>query len=77
MAHLGRGLFVWATQGQLQTTAFIFRKEPDTEKRNQSEGVYFRLVREKDAEAKRTAFESGLSALRAGQPHPLVFTPSK
>jgi hypothetical protein len=58
---------------RVDTAAFILQKEPDAGKRNESEGVYFRLVREKDAEAKRTAFESALAALRAGQPHPLGF----
>jgi hypothetical protein len=36
--------------------------------------VYFRLVREREAEAKRLAFESSLAALRARLLHPQVFT---
>ena len=45
------------------------------QKRQEHRGTYFRLVREKDSEAKRIAFEEGLAALEEPvRPHPLVFT---
>jgi hypothetical protein len=58
---------------RVDTAAFVLRKEPDEEKREESTGVYFRLVHERDAEAKRALFESALADLRAGNPHPRVF----
>jgi hypothetical protein len=58
---------------RVDTTSFVLRREPDAKKREESVGVYFRLVRERDADAKRAAFESALAALQASQPHPLVF----
>jgi hypothetical protein len=74
LAHFGGGLFAVGNPGTLQTAAHVLRKEPDLEKRQEHQGTYFRLAREKDSEAKRIAFEDARSALRAGQPHPLVFT---
>jgi hypothetical protein len=73
LAHYGGGLFAVGNPGTLQTAAFVFRKEPDEKQREENTGVYFRLVRERDSEAKRLAFESTLTALRAGQDHPLLF----
>lgn len=61
-------------KGRVDTTAFILRGEPDESARQNHQGVYFRLVRERDAEGKRQAFESALAALRAGKSHQLVFT---
>lgn len=64
LAHFGPGLFATGNPGTLQTAAFVLRKEPDTQKRKNSEGLYFRLVHEPDAESKRIAFEKALSELR-------------
>jgi hypothetical protein len=74
MAHLGPRAFPNITGEKVNTTAFIFEKQPDAKQREAGVGVYFRLVKERDAEAKRLAFESTLAALRAGQSHPKVFT---
>ena len=74
LAHFGGGLFAVGNPGTLQTAAHVLRKEADPQKRQEHQGTYFRLVREKDSEAKRMAFEEGLAALKAGRPHPLVFT---
>jgi hypothetical protein len=74
MAHFGGGLFAVGNPGTLQTTAFVFEKQPDAKRREANVGVYFRLVKERDADAKRLAFESAVAAHRAGQPHPQVFT---
>ena len=74
MAHFGGGLFAVGNPGTLQTSAFVLEKQPDAKLRDASVGVYFRLVKERDAEAKRLAFESAVTALCAGQSHPQVFT---
>jgi hypothetical protein len=58
----------------VNTTAFILRKEPDASVRNKNKGVYFRLVRERDTNAKRVGFETALAALRSGQPHAQAFS---
>ena len=59
---------------RVDTAAFVMRHETDVKQRKRSVGVYFRLVKERDANAKRLAFESAVAAYRAGQPHPQVFT---
>ena len=74
LAHFGGGLFAVGNPGTLQTAAHVLRKEVDIRKRQEHQGTYFRLVREKDSEAKRIAFEDGLASLKAGRPHHLVFT---
>ena len=74
LAHFGGGLFAVGNPGTLQTAAFVLRKEADVKMREENKGVYFRLVRERDAEAKRIAFEAALDALRNGQSQPQVFT---
>ncbi|HEY73998.1 MAG TPA: N-6 DNA methylase, partial [Thermoflexia bacterium] len=44
MAHFGPALFDVGNPGTLQTTAFVLRKEPDAEARENTLGTYFRLV---------------------------------
>jgi len=73
LAHFGGGLFAVGNPGTLQTAAYILSREESEEKRQNSIGTYFRLVHERDAEAKREVFESALKALREGRPHPKVF----
>jgi hypothetical protein len=73
MAHLGPKAFPNITGEKVNTTAFIFEKQPDTQQREQQIGVYFRLVKQPDADSKRRTFETALIALRAGQLHPQVF----
>jgi hypothetical protein len=67
LAHFGPGLFATGNPGTLQTAAFILRREPDTQKREASEGIYFRLVHEPDADSKRVAFEKALAELKQVQ----------
>lgn len=67
LAHMGPGLFATGNPGTLQTVAFVLRREPDTRKRENSVGTYFRLVHEPDADAKRRAFEKALAELRQGE----------
>ena len=73
LAHFGGGLFAVGNPGTLQTAAHVLRKEAASRKRQEHQGTYFRLVREKDSETKRMVFEDGLAALKGGRPHPLVF----
>ena len=65
MAHCGPALFDVGNPGTLQTTAFVLRKEPDTEARAGNEGTYFRLVHQPDSDAKRRALEEALRHFRS------------
>lgn len=56
MAHFDYGLF----KARVDTTAFVFRRESFSQARQDSVGIYFRLVKEADADAKKTAFERAL-----------------
>ncbi len=60
-------------QERIDTTAFVLRKEADEETRREREGVFFRLVKGRDGEEKRLAFEDAVGACRSGKSHPLVF----
>jgi len=64
LAHLGPGLFETGNPGTLQTTAFVLRHEPDTLKRANNVGTYFRLVHEPGPDKKRIAFEKALEELK-------------
>jgi type I restriction-modification system DNA methylase subunit len=73
MAHVGPRAFAEVTGEKVNTTAFVLRREQlDMERRN-ARGIYFRLVKEPDAESKRTAFEQALARRRAGQPESRVY----
>jgi len=67
LLHAGPELFSVGNPGTLQTAAYVLRREPDPDLRNNSVGIYFRLVKEKDGEAKRLAFEKALAELRNSQ----------
>ncbi len=73
MAHFGGGLFAVGNPGTLQTAAFVFEKRATKAECDAQEGVYFRLVREPDADTKRRAFEAALAAHTQAQSHPLLF----
>jgi hypothetical protein len=73
MAHLGPKAFPNITGEKVNTTAFVLCKEMNATIRQEHQGTYFRLVREKDSEAKRRAFEETLALVKTGLPHPLVF----
>lgn len=73
LAHYGGGLFAVGNPGTLQTAAFVLRREPEAAKREGQVGTYFRLVKERNADSKRLAFESTLDALRQGREHPQLF----
>jgi hypothetical protein len=65
MAHTGPRAFAEITGEKVNTTVFVLRREPDTNRRDNSVGTYFRLVHEPDADAKRRAFEKALAELKA------------
>jgi hypothetical protein len=73
MAHVGPRAFAEVTGEKVNTTAFVLRREAFEEKRREARGVYFRLVKEPDAESKRAAFEQALARLRSGEPDPRVY----
>lgn len=60
-------------QERIDTTAFVLRKEANDKTRKEREGIFFRLVKGKNAEEKRLAFEEAVEAWRSGKKHPLVF----
>ena len=72
-AHYGPGLFAVGNPGTLQTVAFVLRRESFEQARRDSVGVYFRLVKEPDADSKQAAFEQALERRRAGQPDSRVY----
>jgi hypothetical protein len=73
LAHYGGGLFAVGNPGTLQTAAFVLRRESDAAKREGQVGTYFRLLKERDADGKRLAFESALDALRRGDSNQQIF----
>ncbi|MDL1970730.1 MAG: BREX-1 system adenine-specific DNA-methyltransferase PglX [Candidatus Desulfofervidaceae bacterium] len=68
MCHVGPRAFEELQGEKANTTAFVLRREPDESIRKNAVGVYFRLVKEKDGEAKRMAFEKALEELRKMYP---------
>jgi N-6 DNA Methylase len=73
MAHVGPRAFAEVTGEKVNTTAFVLRREQLEMERREARGVYFRLVKEPDAESKRTAFEQALARRRADQPDSRVY----
>jgi type I restriction-modification system DNA methylase subunit len=73
MAHVGPRAFAEVSGEKVNTTVFVLRREQLEMERREARGVYFRLVKEPDAESKRTAFESALARCLAGQPDPHVY----
>jgi len=64
MAHTGPRAFDEISGEKVNTTVFVLRADPDTPRRENSVGTYFRLVHEPDSEAKRRAFERALATLQ-------------
>lgn len=73
MAHVGPRAFAEVTGEKVNTTVFVLRREQLEMERREARGVYFRLVKEPDAESKRTAFELALARRRAGQSDSRVY----
>jgi hypothetical protein len=68
MAHVGPRAFAEVTGEKVNTTAFVLRREHLEMERREARGVYFRLVKEPDAESKRIAVEQALARHQVGQP---------
>jgi hypothetical protein len=64
MAHTGPRAFAEISGEKVNTTVFVLHAEADAGRRNQSEGVYFRLVQAGEGDAKREAFEVALAAMQ-------------
>ena len=73
MVHLGPRAFAEVTGEKVNTTSFVLRREQLESEQRDARGVYFRLVKEPDAESKRTAFEQALARRRAGHPDSRVY----
>ena len=73
VAHYGPGLFGVGNPGTLQTTAFVLRRESFQSTRQDSWGVYLRLVKEPDAEAKTRAFETAMARRKSGDTDPNLY----
>ena len=73
MAHLGPRAFVEVTGEKVNTTAFVLRREQLEMNISSASGVYFRLVKEPDADSKRTAFEEALDRRSSGQPDTRIY----
>ncbi|APB32597.1 Type II restriction enzyme, methylase subunits (N-terminus), partial [Gloeomargarita lithophora Alchichica-D10] len=58
---------------RVDTSAFILCREEGKEARENHTGIYFRLVKEPTATAKRERFEQALANLRANRPDPAVY----
>jgi N-6 DNA Methylase len=69
LAQFDYGLFA----ARVDTAAFILGRESDETARLDSVGVYFRLVKEPDAEAKRVTFEHALQRRKHGEADPRVY----
>lgn len=65
MAHTGPRAFDEISGEKVNTTVFVLRADPDTPRRENNEGTYFRLVHEPNSEAKRQAFEQALAKLKS------------
>ncbi|EFK06071.1 conserved hypothetical protein [delta proteobacterium NaphS2] len=74
MAHLGPKAFPNITGEKVNTTAFILCKETSKQKRLEHQGIYFRLVRERDSQAKWRRFEEAVACLSCGKHSPIVFS---
>jgi hypothetical protein len=73
MPHVGPRAFEEVTGEKVNTTLLVFRHESDEQARNDSVGMYLRLVKEPDGDAKRRRFEQALTNLHAGQSDLVVY----
>jgi len=73
LIHAGPGLFAVGNPGTLQTAAYVLSRESNEQLRNDSIGMYFRLVNELNGEAKQQRFEQALSNLGTSKPDTVIF----
>jgi hypothetical protein len=67
VAHLGPRAFPTVKGEKVNAVAFVLRQEDFEELRRKSVGVYFRLVKEPSADAKRARFEESLLRRKQGE----------
>lgn len=67
IVHVGPRAFAEVKGEKVNTTAFVLRREQLEMERRESRGVYFRLVKEPDADSKRIGFEQAITRRLAGQ----------
>jgi hypothetical protein len=72
MPHVGPRAFDEVTGEKVNTTLLVFRHESDEQARNDSVGMYFRLVKEPDGDAKRQRFEQALANFHTRQSYSMV-----
>jgi len=73
LLHAGPALFAVGNPGTLQTAAYIIKRESIAEKRENSIGTYFRLIREPDSESKKRRFEKTMKDLKSAKDSALVY----
>lgn len=73
MAHTGPHAFDEIKGEKVNTTLFILHNELDAASRSVANGIYFRLVKEPDSEAKMVRFEQALACLRADKEDQAIF----
>lgn len=73
MVHVGPRAFAEIGGEKVNTTVFVLRREPNARLRDSSTGTYFRLVKEPDAEAKRTSFERAIARMLGGESDRAVY----
>jgi hypothetical protein len=72
MVHSGPRTFPEVQGEKVNTTAFVLRRESFQGARQDSMGMYFRLIKEPDAEAKKAAFELALEQRKNGESDPRI-----
>lgn len=70
LVHTGLHTFPGAV---VDCAFYVLRREAEAACRDQAIGMYFRLLKESDAEAKRRAFERATARLRDGRTDPSIF----
>jgi hypothetical protein len=73
MVHTGPRAFPEVQGEKVNTTAFVLRRESFQSARQDSVGVYFRLVKEPDARAKSMGFEAALARMNRGEGDPRIY----
>jgi hypothetical protein len=73
MIHVGPHAFAEIDGEQVNTTLFVLRREPNSHSRDNTHGIYIRLVSEPNAEAKLRCFERVVRHLQAGKHDSIVF----
>jgi type I restriction-modification system DNA methylase subunit len=73
MVHTGPRAFAEVTGEKVNTTAYILRREGIGTIGQNAVGIYFRLVKEPDAQRKQAAFEETIGKRQLGETDPRVY----